>query len=109
MSPAILDELDHVLRYPKLVKRHGWRENERRDFLADLATLAIPTPGELVLRVISDDPDDDHYLSCAIEGEADYIVSGDHHLLELCEYQGIPILTPRAFLTLLGEGPLPPG
>ena len=84
-------------------------ELPRRVFLADLAALAIPTPGELVLRVIADDPDDDHYLSCAIEGEADYIVSGDRHLLEIQEYQGIRILTPRAFLTLLGEEPLPPG
>jgi len=35
------------------------------------------------LSVISDDPDDDRVLECAVEGGADVIVSGDRHLLKL--------------------------
>jgi putative PIN family toxin of toxin-antitoxin system len=105
ISAAILDEIGRVLRYPKLAKRHGWTEDELRAFLAGLAVLAIPTPGSLALMVIADDPADDRYLECVVEGAADYIVSGDRHLLELQEYQGIHILTPRAFLTILGEQP----
>ncbi|PTL35659.1 hypothetical protein CLG94_07790 [Candidatus Methylomirabilis limnetica] len=65
------------------------------------------TPGVVCLTVISEDPPDDHYLECAIEGDADYIVSGDQHLLELGEYQGIRILTPRAFLNILRRQPRP--
>jgi putative PIN family toxin of toxin-antitoxin system len=107
ISPASLDELDRVLRYPKLARRHGWSKSERRAFLFSLAAFSIPTPGNLTVRVVEDDPDDDRYLACATEGGADYIVSGDRHLLEIREYQGIPILTPRAFLTILGEGPPP--
>jgi len=42
-----------------------------------------------------------------VSEKSDYIVSGDRHLLGLQEYQGIRILTPRAFLTFLGEQ-LPP-
>lgn len=109
ISVAILDEIGRVLRYPKIAKRHGWTEDELRAFLADLAALAIPTPGALTLAVVTDDPADDRYLECAVEGAAHYIVSGDHHLLALQEYQGIRILTPRAFLTILGEQPLPSG
>jgi predicted nucleic acid-binding protein len=37
-----------------------------------------------------------------VDGLADYIVSGDRHLLDLGEHEGIRILTPRAFLGLLG-------
>ncbi len=96
-----------MLRYPKIAKRHGWTEDELQTFLADLAALAIPTPGALTLAVVTDDPTDDRYLECAVEGDAHYIVSGDRHLLALQEYQGIRILTPRAFLTSLGEQPLP--
>ncbi len=106
ISAAILDEISRVLRYPKLAKRHGWTEDELRAFLADLAALAIPTPGNLALTVIMDDPTDDRYLECAVEGAAHYIVSGDRHLLALQEYQGIRILTPRAFLTIHGEQPV---
>ena len=38
------------------------------------------------------DPDDDHVLACAIAAQADLIVSGDSHLLDLKSYQGIFIL-----------------
>lgn len=107
ISVAILDEIGRVLRYPKIAERHGWTEDEIRAFLADLAALAIPTPGNLALTVVTDDPTDDRYLEGAVEGAAHYIVSGDRHLLALQEYQGIRILTPRAFLTILAEQPLP--
>jgi predicted nucleic acid-binding protein len=43
------------------------------------------------------------YVACAVEGEADYIVSGDRHLRKLGAYQGIPIVTPTQFLTILAD------
>ena len=52
----------------------------------------IPEQGQ-----ISSDRDDDFVLVCAIDGEADYIVSGDPHLLDLKTYKRIPILSPREF------------
>lgn len=107
LSEAILDEIDRVLRYPRIARRHRWSEERLRGFIEDLAHLAIMTPGATQLAVIAEDPPDDRYLECAIEGEADYIVSGDQHLLELGEYQGIKILTPRAFLDVLGRQPRP--
>lgn len=38
------------------------------------------------------DPDDDHVLACALAAQADLVVSGDSHLLDLNSYQGIPIV-----------------
>ena len=46
-----------------------------------------------ITPTILDDPDDDHVLACAIAAQADFIVSGDRHLLDLKEYQGILIVT----------------
>jgi predicted nucleic acid-binding protein len=43
-------------------------------------------------------------LACALDAGADLIVSGDHHLLDLGEYQGIPNVTVRAFLARLEIG-----
>jgi predicted nucleic acid-binding protein len=40
-------------------------------------------------------------LACAVQAGADYVVSGDPHLVDLLTYQGIPILTPSAFLAVL--------
>ena len=44
------------------------------------------------------DPDDDKLLETALMGEADCIVIGDNDLLDMSPFQGIPILTPTAFL-----------
>ena len=52
------------------------------------------------LRVVQHDPDDDKVLESAVVGKVDYIVSGDHHLIELVTYQSIPII--RA-VELLGK------
>ena len=54
---------------------------------------------------VSPDPDDDKFLECALELEADRVVSGDSDLLELKSYMGIPILTPRELLEQIGEVP----
>lgn len=53
---------------------------------------------DIVLAVVREDPDDDRVLECAVAGEADYMVSGDRHLLKLGSYGGIPILTVRQFM-----------
>lgn len=50
------------------------------------------------MDVIKEDPSDNKYLACAHEGEADYIVSGDHHLLDIKAFKGIEIIRPKVFL-----------
>jgi putative PIN family toxin of toxin-antitoxin system len=45
-----------------------------------------------IKAVIQDDPDDDVVLATALEGRADMVISGDHHLLAVGQYQGIPIV-----------------
>lgn len=51
-----------------------------------------------ILHVVRDDPSDDRILECAVEGKANMIVSGDHHLLTLKSFRGIRIMTVREFL-----------
>ncbi|NCO65593.1 MAG: putative toxin-antitoxin system toxin component, PIN family [Candidatus Aquicultor secundus] len=59
------------------------------------------TPGELKIDVITEDPSDNMFLVCAVEGKADFIISGDNHLLDVGTYQGIQILTPCEFVKQL--------
>jgi len=101
LSLAILAEIYRVLHYPKLVTRHQWSEEQMRTFVDVLASQALLTPGALTVAVIEDDPADNRYLECAVEGEADFLVSGDQLLLNLRTYQGVAIVTPRAFLDVL--------
>jgi len=100
-SQAALDEIGRVLRYPKIARRHRWSEVETQAFMESLEALAILTPGKLRLDVVAADPSDDRYLECAIEGEANCVVTGDGHLLELASYRQVEILSPREFIELL--------
>jgi putative PIN family toxin of toxin-antitoxin system len=100
-SRATLDEISRVLRYPKIARRHRWSETEIQAFIESLEALAILTPGQLRLDVVAADPSDNRYLESAIEGEADCLVTGDRHLLELAVYQEVEILPPREFVELL--------
>lgn len=52
----------------------------------------------VAIRATREDPSDDKFLECALAAGADFIVSGDKHLLELGSFRGIPIATPRRFL-----------
>jgi len=51
--------------------------------------------------VTTTDPDDDKFLAVAIEGCANYIVSGDKHLLSLGKFENIKILNSRQFLQVI--------
>ena len=55
------------------------------------------------VKVIQEDPADNKFLECALDGHADYVVSGDDHLLKIEHYQRIRIFSVRQFLKLLEE------
>jgi putative PIN family toxin of toxin-antitoxin system len=50
-------------------------------------------------RVVIDDPDDDSIIAVAVSGKANYILSGDKHLLNLKHYQDIVIVSAHDFLS----------
>lgn len=68
------------------------------------AVLVVPARR---IEVIKDDPSDNKFLECAIEAQADYIVSGDKHLKKLAEFEGIKIINARKFLDILANLPQP--
>jgi putative PIN family toxin of toxin-antitoxin system len=101
VSPAILAEIRRSLTYPK-VRRYIKISDEDLDLsVAALALVAQPVEGTLRVNAVADDPDDNKYLEAALEGRAQYIVTGDSHLKSLKSYRGIRIVTPRVFLDLL--------
>jgi len=103
-SPALIAEVRSTLEKAELRRRI--RPAAAQALLEALQRDAVVTTGELTLHGVTPDPDDDAVVSCAVEGNADYIVSRDDHLLALKEYQGIQVLEPLALAQLLGR--LPP-
>ena len=77
---------------------------ETRYILLDLAGFTIPIEVTQYIQAVHGDPDDDKFIECAVSGNADYIVSGDRHLLQMKEYAGIKICNASDFLMLIAGG-----
>ena len=101
ISDKILSEVRRVLLYPRLKKLHCCSTKQIDQFLKKLARIAEITPGQLIIKAIKDDPTDNKYLECAVEGRADFIISGDHHLTDLKTFQGIKITNPSTFINYI--------
>ena|SRR5450631_2036959 len=101
LSDSICDEISRVLAYPKIRKRLSASDEDLFTFVQLLGSVAIITPGNLKLPLLDADPDDTKYLVCAVEGHADFIVSGDHHLSDLVKYRDIRIVTSADFLQIV--------
>jgi putative PIN family toxin of toxin-antitoxin system len=100
-APGLLEELDHVLRYPRLQRYYS--EAERTRFVALLMALAEVVDLPETIPRICRDPDDDQVIACAVVGQADVIVSGDRDLLALEQVGRIPVLSAAQFLEMLEQ------
>lgn len=92
--------MERVFSYPKL--RRFWRSTDPIAWFDNVVVLADWVPGDYTVTGICEDPDDDKYLAAAVEGRATFVISGDHALLAVKQYETIRIVSPRTFLTFLG-------
>src|SRR4030067_1565671 len=100
VSPAILEEVNRVVHYPRIRKKYHLPEEEVARYLQLISIAARIVNPRAYLSVIEKDPSDNRYIECALAAHAEYIITGDAHLLELTNYQGINILSPASFLIL---------
>lgn len=103
LSDAICAELLRVLTYSKIRNRLNRSEASLSEFIDKLRAVAVVIPGAVKLPPLQSDPSDTKYLECAVEGKADFIISGDHHLTDLNTFQKIRIVAPATFLTIFGH------
>lgn len=99
LSPKIVDE------YVAVLKRLGVDEPHVKELLNLFSRgyqifFTSDTPR---LRIVSKDPSDDKFIECGVALEANYIISGDKALLEIGNYMGIEILSPKRFLSRYTE------
>ena len=84
----------------KLRTKFRLNEEEINQILLDFSTLTVPVKVTTKIEVIPDDPEDNKFIECAVISGANYIVSGDKHLLDLKEYSGIKILKASEYLAI---------
>jgi uncharacterized protein len=96
-SEFLINEVGKVLHYEKIRARYSLKDEEIKQVLLNLMRYSIFINDPPKLNVIKEDPTDNNILAAAVAGKADYIISGDSHLLNLVSYKGIRILTPKEF------------
>lgn len=94
LSPEILEEYHRVGRalaveFPSV---------DLQPILDFITIKAEMIPAEPLSERISEDPDDDKFLACAVSGKSKLIISGDKHLLKVSGFKGIKVIKPRPFV-----------
>ncbi|MBI2371289.1 MAG: putative toxin-antitoxin system toxin component, PIN family [Deltaproteobacteria bacterium] len=93
ISPSILQEIEGVL-----LRKFHWSATRTRQALAVIQGFAQLVRPKEAIHFIAEDEPDNRILECALEADADLIITGDHHLRGLKTFRGIPILSPGEFL-----------
>jgi putative PIN family toxin of toxin-antitoxin system len=99
VSDAILDELAD-----DLVRKFDWSDADVREARRQFGLFARRVVPTEVLHAVSDDPDDNAILECAVAACSEYVVSGDRHLLQLGTFRSVPVLKVAGFLEIMRQG-----
>ncbi|MBN2409472.1 MAG: putative toxin-antitoxin system toxin component, PIN family [Candidatus Aminicenantes bacterium] len=93
VSTPILGELAAILK-----SKFAWDDEDIREALRVVGRHAELVKPGMRLRVLREDADN-RVLECALAGQANWIISGDRHLLSLKEFRGILIVRVSDFLS----------
>jgi putative PIN family toxin of toxin-antitoxin system len=97
LSEGILEEYARVAARPL----YGLSPTELHTLLFQVKERAEWVRVTSQLVVVTADPSDDQFLACAVDGRADWIATGDRHLLALRTFRGVRIGSPAEFLRTL--------
>ncbi len=101
MSEEVIEEVSRILAYDRLRKIYEEAGVSRETLIGTMLRIGKLVGVETRLNLIREDSSDNKFLECAVDGDADYVVSGDEHLLKIGRYKGIRILSVTQFLKLL--------
>jgi putative PIN family toxin of toxin-antitoxin system len=99
VSEAIIKELQDVLQRPKFGLSVQFVHNTIAE-LTSIAEWVVPTKHH---QLVDDDPSDNLVLDCAAAAEADYLVTGDDHLLQLKKCGSVKIVNSQQFVEILKQ------
>ena len=96
-SKQLLNELKEVISRPKF----KLSMTEADKFVSTVKRTVKLVEINSNFKVVEEDPADDSILNVAYDSKADYIVSGDSHLLSLKKFKEIKIVTADEMLKIL--------
>lgn len=101
ISDEIVSEINQTLTYPKISQIYQGTGVTRQQLIESVLQIGKLTKTEQKIDLIQQDPTDNKLIECATAANADYLISGDKHLLKMRLYKKTKILTAKAFLKTL--------
>ena len=100
-SEEIIVEISNVLTYPKLEKAYQAEGLRREDLIETVLRIGKFVNVTKRVKVVREHPADDKFLECVLAAGADYVVSGDKHLLKVVRHRKTTIVSVNEFLRVL--------
>lgn len=100
-SEEIVGEISQVLAYPKLAKTYQAEGLRHEELIEAVFKVVNFVEVSKKVDVVVEHPADDKFIECALAARADYIVSGDWHLLKVGSYKKTQIVSVSAFLQII--------
>ena len=97
ITQEILDEIADVIGRPKF----HVNKDDIHYYINSIEEIGNKITTERRIKNGSRDEDDNKYLECGITANADYLISGDIHLLELKKYKKLKIVTAKNYLEIV--------
>lgn len=104
ISEDIVREINETLAYPRLRRVYEDAGVSKRELVETILRIGKLVEATVRVKIIKKDPADNMFLECASAGEADYLVSGDKHLLGVESFGKTRILPVSEFVKILGKG-----
>lgn len=99
LSPQIVTEFKDVISRHKF----GFSKSQIESVIKHILLISEIVITVSQIAAVKEDPDDDRIIEAAIDGKADYIVSGDKDLLRLQRFKNVKIIPAAAFLQLISR------
>ncbi|MFH1824733.1 MAG: putative toxin-antitoxin system toxin component, PIN family [Candidatus Firestonebacteria bacterium] len=97
ISKEILNEITYIL-----INKFSWPLSQTKEIIELINNNSMVVMPDKKLKIINDDYDN-RILECAEKFNADYLISGDKHILTLKKYKNIKIVTAREFIKNIEE------
>ena len=89
LSEPILEEYYRVLEYDEIKEKIKNKEINMKQSVLRISLISEIIEVKSKIDIIKDDPEDNKIIECAVDGNVNYIISKDKHLLKIKEYKGI--------------------
>jgi len=100
ISESLVNELQGVLQRPKFELSAQLIQT----VVSEYASIARWIEPSQHFNVVVDDPSDNQFIDCAVAAKADYLITGDKHLLNLGTFKMVKIVSVDNFIAILSSG-----